>query len=126
MIANRGSRLTNYIIDTISFMFILILHAFVLDGWLHLIPEDGSSFLALYFFILYFGYHFLFEYFWGRTPGKFFTNTIVVDISGTKPTLKALFIRNLSRLIPLDPFSFIINTGWHDSFSQTNVINRTV
>ena len=27
---------------------------YVLDEWLHVIPEDGSPFLAIYFFFLYF------------------------------------------------------------------------
>ena len=51
---DRFTRFGNYIIDTIGVMIIIAIHAFVLDGWLHVIPEDGSPFLAIYFFFLYF------------------------------------------------------------------------
>ena len=122
-IADKGTRFGNYLIDNIAVIILVILHAFILDGVLHVIPEDGSPWLGLYFFVLYFGYHFLFEYFCGRSIGKFITKTKVVDINGDKPSTKALFIRNISRLIPLDNFSFLFGEdGWHDSISETQVI----
>ena len=121
---DRFTRFGNYIIDTIGVMIIIAIHAFVLDGWLHVIPEDGSPFLAIYFFFLYFLYHFLFEYFFSRTPGKFITNTKVVDEDGNKPSIKILLIRNLCRLIPLDNLSFLIGDGWHDEFSGTEVVRN--
>ena len=122
-IADKGTRFGNHIIDNIAVIIIVILHAFVLDGLLHIIPEDGSPWLGLYFFVLYFGYHFLLEFFFGRTIGKFITKTKVVDINGDKPNTKTLFIRNICRLIPLDNFSFLFGEdGWHDSISETQVI----
>jgi len=78
---------------------------------------------VFYFFVLYFGYHFLFEYFCGRTIGKFITKTKVVGPEGEKPGVRTLFIRNICRLIPFDNFSFLLSqTGWHDSISETQVI----
>ncbi len=121
-IADKGTRFGNYIIDKIGFIALIILHAFVLDSWLHVIPEDGSPFLGIYFFVLYVGYHFLFEYFFSRTPGKFFTGTKVTDFNGKKPTARALLIRNVSRLIPFDNISFLGETGWHDVISDTEVV----
>ena len=122
---DRFTRFGNYIIDTIGVMIIIAIHAFVLDGWLHVIPKDGSPFLVIYFFFLYFIYHFLFEYFFSRTPGKFITNTKVVDEDGNKPSIKILLIRNLCRLIPLDNLSFLIGDGWHDEFSRTEVVRNS-
>ena len=61
MIADKGTRLANYVIDNIVFVGIIILHAVVLDGLLNVIPEQGSPLLAIYSLILYFGYYFLFE-----------------------------------------------------------------
>ena len=122
-IADKGTRFGNYLLDTIGFFAIIILHAFILDGLLHVIPDDGSPFLGVYYFVLYFGYHFLFEYFFGRTPGKFVTNTRVTGFDGHKPATKALLIRNASRLIPFDNLSFLFGaTGWHDSISETQVV----
>lgn len=122
-IADKGSRFWNYVIDTIVFLIIIMLHAFVLDELLHAIPEDGSPILAIYFFLLYFGYHFLFEYFFGRTPGKFITNTRVTGLNGNKLTIKELLKRNICRLIPFDNLSFLFGTtGWHDSISDTLVV----
>lgn len=122
---DKFTRFGNYIIDTIGVMIIIAIHAFVLDGWLHVTPQNGSPFLAIYFFFLYFIYHFLFEYFFSRTPGKFITNTKVVDEDGNKPSTKILLIRNLCRLIPLDNLSFLIGDGWHDEFSRTEVIRNS-
>lgn len=122
-IADKGSRFGNHLIDTIGFFIIIMLHAFILDGLLHVIPEDGSPLLGIYYFVLYFGYHFLFEYYFGRTPGKFITNTRVTNLQGQKPTAKELLIRTACRLIPFDNLSFLFGvTGWHDSISETQVI----
>ena len=123
-IADKGTRCANHFIDSIAVMILVMLNAFLLDGLLHIIPEDGSPWLALYFFVLYFGYHFLFEYFCSRTLGKFITKTKVVDLNGDKPNTKTLFIRNICRLIPFDNVSFLFgDTGWHDGISETQVIS---
>jgi uncharacterized RDD family membrane protein YckC len=122
-IADKGTRFGNHFIDNIAVIILVMLNAFLLDGLLHIVPEDGSPWLALYFFVLYFGYHFLFEYFFGRTIGKFITKTKVVAINGDQPNTKTLLIRNISRLIPFDNFSFLLGEdGWHDSISETRVI----
>ena len=40
------------------------------------------------------------------------------------PTQKDFLIRNISRLVPFEAFSFLIgNDGWHDSWSDTRVVN---
>jgi uncharacterized RDD family membrane protein YckC len=122
---DRFTRFGNYVIDTIGIIILLVIHALVLDEWLHVIPEKGSPFLAIYFLFLYFMYHFLFEHFFNRTPGKFITNTKVVDEDGNRPSVKRLLIRNLWRMIPLDHLSFLIGDGWHDRFSGTEVVRNS-
>lgn len=123
-VADKGTRFVNHFIDMICFFTVIMLHAFILDGLLHVIPEGGSNLLGIYFFVLYFGYHFVFEHYFGRTPGKFFTKTKVTDIHGAKPTAKFLVIRNICRLIPFDIFSFLFSKrGWHDSISRTHVVH---
>lgn len=122
-IAGKGTRFGNYVIDKIGFLFIIFLHAMILDGWLEVIPEDGSPFLGFYFFFLYVMYHAIFEHFSRKTPGKFMTKTIVVNGDGSKPNFREILIRSICRLIPFDPLSFLISEkGWHDTISKTKVV----
>ncbi|MCY0978981.1 RDD family protein [Chryseobacterium wangxinyae] len=74
--------------------------------------------------ILFFFYIFILEYLTkGRSIGKFATGTKVIMIDGTAPTAKDYFIRNICRLVPFDALSFLGENGWHDSWSDTRVIN---
>ncbi|MDH6250900.1 putative RDD family membrane protein YckC [Chryseobacterium sp. H1D6B] len=74
--------------------------------------------------MVYFLYVFLMEYFTkGRTVGKYITGTKVISTEGTFPTLQEFFIRNISRFVPFDALSFFGGNGWHDSWSDTRVIN---
>ena len=121
-IADKGARVGNYLVDTVCFLIILSLHYFILGGIFNVMPEDTSGLWDFYFIALYFAYYFLFEYFFGKTPGKFLTKTRVVDRSGNKITLKALLIRSFCRIIPIDYFTFIFGEGMHDILSKTQVI----
>ncbi len=124
-IADKGSRLMNYIIDKIVFIFIIFLHAMILDGWLGIIPEEGSPFLGIYFFFLYVMYHSIFEQLFKKTPGKFITKSIVMKEDESEIKFKNILIRNMCRLIPFDPMSFMGSTkGWHDKLSKTKVVYR--
>lgn len=74
--------------------------------------------------LVYFLYTFLIEYFTkGRSIGKYITGTKVVCIDGTEPTFNDYLIRNISRIVPFDTLSFFGENGWHDSWSETRVIN---
>jgi len=121
--ANKFSRFCNFFVDQIGFLFIIFLHSLLLDGLLGIIPKDGSPWLGLYSLVLYVFYYCLFEFYFGKTPGKFLTRTIVMTEDGRRATFKALLIRSLCRLIPLDPLSFIFSSGWHDELSRTVVVN---
>ncbi|MCS3871308.1 putative RDD family membrane protein YckC [Chryseobacterium ginsenosidimutans] len=73
---------------------------------------------------LYFLYTFLMEYFTnGKTIGKYITGTKVIMTDGQLPTFENYFLRNISRLVPFDGLSFLGENGWHDSWSDTRVIN---
>lgn len=74
--------------------------------------------------VVYFIYLFSMEYLTkGRTIGKYITGTRVLSSDGTQPTLQDYFIRNISRLVPFDSFSFFGYNGWHDNWSNTRVIS---
>ncbi|CAI8728285.1 RDD family protein [Chryseobacterium sp. IT-36CA2] len=69
-------------------------------------------------------YYFLMEnYLDGRTVAKYITGTKVISTDGTKPTTQQIIYRSLSRIVPFDGLSFLGVNGWHDSWSDTRVIN---
>ena len=133
--ASQGTRLLNYLIDfTVFYIFIFFLGIFLgilaaigIEAPLQwLLYLDGNRALDyLVTSILYFIYIFSIEYLTkGKSIGKFITKTQVVSIDGTMPTQKDFLIRNISRLVPFEAFSFLIgNDGWHDSWSDTRVVN---
>lgn len=73
---------------------------------------------------LIFSSYFIQEYFFGKTIGKLFTGTRVVDNDGNKPPAWSIIIRTASRLIPFEALSFLSSDkrGWHDTISDTFVI----
>ena len=120
---DKGTRFGNFIIDIVAFVTLFLLHVLVIDTLFNTAPDPDSPLLQVYYLMLFFGYYFLFEYFWGKTPGKFLTKTKVVDMNGEWPGGKKLLIRTLCRFIPFDNFSFLFGmVGWHDSISGTMVV----
>jgi len=77
---------------------------------------------------IYFLYFCLVEFFLNRTIGK---KILKLEINGFenlkgKVRLKQVLIRNLIRLIPIEPFSIFLNEEhrmWHDIASKTKVID---
>lgn len=121
IIADKGARLGNFIIDSILIVLLILLQYFVLT-----ITDAESEvlgyFFDIYIYIFYFLYYFIFEYFLNKTPGKYLTKTIVVNHFGEKPNLKAQLLRSFARLIFHDQFSYVFGQGLHDSISNTFVI----
>jgi uncharacterized RDD family membrane protein YckC len=124
-IADKGTRLGNFFIDTIIYALISLIFLVLLLVLFPQPPQEESGILEFLPAIFYFLYYFLFETALGKTPGKYLTKTIVVDGQGNKPGLKNIFIRTLSRLIPFDIISYVFGfTGFHDLVSKTSVIKR--
>jgi uncharacterized RDD family membrane protein YckC len=72
--------------------------------------------------VLVFLYYVAFEGIWSRTPGKWVLGTVVVSEAGTKPSLKQVLARTACRFIPFEAFSFLGDSGWHDSIPGTRVM----
>ncbi|RYD90331.1 MAG: RDD family protein [Sphingobacteriales bacterium] len=73
-----------------------------------------------------FVYYFTFESVTdGRTIGKYITGTKALTWYGEKPSAGRTAKRSLCRLIPFNPFSFLAERplGWHDSLSDTVVVD---
>ncbi|MFT5847468.1 MAG: putative RDD family membrane protein YckC [Psychroserpens sp.] len=86
------------------------------------IPFKIKATAFLIYLLVRFVYYFTFELVFSRTPGKFQTQTIVVNKEGKKPSTIQLLIRSLSRFISV--FSGISDDerAVHDTISNTFVI----
>lgn len=131
--ASAGNRFANYIVDLIGYYILAIILGVIL-GLLELIgvrlletvSSMGTIGDLLFTICLWIIYFFIFEFFTQKTLGKLITKTIVVMEDGSKPTFQDVFIRSLCRFIPFEAFSFLGSEvrGWHDSMSNTYVVNE--
>lgn len=134
--ATKGMRFANILVDRIAFnliFFALGLAGGILDGifgmyyftkFFDQLAELGRVADIIITSVIFFFYIFLIEYLTkGRSLGKFVTGTKVLMTDGTEPTVKDYFNRNIIRLVPFDALSFFGENGWHDSWSDTRVIN---
>ena len=73
--------------------------------------------------LLYYVYYFTFELTTGQTIGKMITKTKVVNIDKReKLGFKRIFIRTMSRLIPIDFIFYMFSSnGFHDILSKTEL-----
>lgn len=135
LLASHGQRLLNFIIDLIIqyiiwvsvgqtiLIFSNVTNNYNLSYTLESLSLMEKSVSALVIWILYYG---LTDLYFSRSLAKYFTKTVVVMKDGSKPGRTTIFKRTLSRLIPLDPFSFLgkIPRGWHDLISETYVVKK--
>lgn len=135
VLASRGKRLANFLLDYIIQLILVALLTFLIVIVSELTSSYGlynalivnDSFLASYVlgaFILLL-YYIIIETITARTIGKYITQTKVIMADGSPPHLSDILIRTLCRLIPFEQFSFLDDRGkgWHDSLSKTYVID---
>ncbi|WP_188362941.1 RDD family protein [Flavobacterium orientale] len=134
MLATKGQRLANYLIDlvihniinVVPLLFAWILYEFFgnadLSIWLDSLDSVVDFFISYVIIVIY---YMIMESITGRSLGKYVTNTKVLMADGTQPEPYAIFIRSISRLIPFNAFSFLGNLpkGWHDTLSKTVVVD---
>lgn len=136
LLSSDRDRFFNCIIDSFFilvtiFLFTLIIviagNVFQFDmyrmWWMQIMINLGV--FGTYFSFSIF-YYLVFEFFFGRTIGKFITGSVVVNENGLKPNFRIVCVRTLSRFIPFDALSFLIKSGriWHDSISKTYVVEK--
>jgi uncharacterized RDD family membrane protein YckC len=129
-IAN-GPRFGHFIIDTLCFYFLIIIVTFGLDLFATINHFNLATKLTIDFFasivsiIIYPGLYAFCEHKWQRTPGKFFTKSLIIDEYGNKPDLKAIILRSIVRIVPFDAISCYgdkYSHGWHDRWAKTWVV----
>ena len=128
--ASQSKRFINHIIDLIFMYLFAFAFAFTLGIIISIFSPssayifDTNAFGYVIAFISGMVYFLFFEAVFGRTIGKYITKTKVVDEFGNKPSFNTIFTRSICRFIPFDALSFLFgeNSGWHDTISNTKVI----
>jgi uncharacterized RDD family membrane protein YckC len=117
-----GTRAINFLIDTLI-VFLIAFIAFKVYKWYVLYYH-----IAYYNFGWFFGgsilvYYSIFEGFFARTPGKWFSQCKVVNKDGSRPNIISVLIRSLIRLTIIDMFFIpFLNKTLHDYLSKTEVV----
>ncbi|MBP6758909.1 MAG: RDD family protein [Flavobacterium sp.] len=135
LLATRGQRFMNCILDTLIVHIILVSVATTLVIFGNVINnynfskwiESTTIFQRLLLWaVMLFLYYFLTETYFSRTFAKYFTKTIVVAKDGSRPNKRTITIRTLSRFIPLEGLTFLGTNvrGLHDLFSDTYVVRK--
>ena len=130
--ASKGKRFANYLIDLFILYVIVIVFGVLfypmLDASGAISDGSGGGLITnLLSYLAYLVYYFILEAsLGGKTIGKYITKTRTVDIDGTIPDGVTILKRSLSRFVPFDAFSFLgsQDTGWHDRWSHTMVIDE--
>lgn len=136
--ATTGQRFLHFLLDQIGFFILVIVFfmafgigaSFVAPQIVEDMGSDSTSpAVAILFYALYIGLFLLYyagcETAFQRTPMKFLTGTKVVAENGGRPSFRQILGRNLARLVPFEPFSFLGGqrpVGWHDKWSGTRVV----
>lgn len=134
ILASKNMRFVNHIIDLIAQYAIIygLAYLFFYIGeftgyyglnnfWNGL--SKIEDYIVSYLILLI--YYFSMEALTCRTLGKYVTKTIVVLSDGNNPTYLDILKRSFCRMIPFDALSFLgtIGRGWHDSISNTFVVD---
>ena len=115
-LANEEQRGENLIIDFIISSIFGVAIAFL--------TFKNFTIAFLTYILVRFIYYFTFEYLYGRTPGKYQTQTEVVNETGKKPKIGQLIMRNISRFISILSGISDDERAVHDNLSNTFVIKN--
>ncbi len=125
-VVSGGKRFAHHFVDGIVYYVIYYFFEYL---WFTISKQDSITNLltgfsiSLFFMFAFPIYYILFEHFFQRTPGKFLTKCLVIDIYGNKPKIENNILRNIIRLVPFEGFSCLFNErGWHDRWSDTFVV----
>lgn len=125
MLASKGERLANLILDIViiglATIIISIIVSLITPLYYFELAPKIYVFVHLFYYIYY-------EYRFEATIGKRVTGTRVVRKDGKKLTMLNVFSRTILRFIKIDAFSFVYGSeiGFHDAMSGTIVIKRRV
>jgi len=118
----RGENLSlDFILSSILGIGGVIIYFVMIDDYTE-IPFKIKATAFLIYIAIRFVYYFTFEQLYGRTPGKFDTQTKVVDKNGNKPSMFQIITRNLCRFISVLSGISDDERAIHDMASNTFVV----
>jgi uncharacterized membrane protein SpoIIM required for sporulation/uncharacterized RDD family membrane protein YckC len=124
-LADLGSRFAALLIDAllqITFMLVVFLLVPLVASWVPLpewIKDVGEAILVALGFLVYWGYFFYFEGFRdGQTPGKRMMSIRAVHDGGYPMTARGAAVRNLLRVIDMQPGATLLVGGMSMMFSR--------
>ena len=124
-------RFWHFILDRIFFFALETIFLFSLGiglgllGWAGYLNVLNPTLTDIIFYAIFYpAYYFILETSSQSSLGKLIFGRVVVDEYGDKPTMKQIFIRSVSRIVPFEQLSCLSQTGWHDNWSQTFVISK--
>lgn len=132
--SSNWKRFLNLIVDSVFyiivyyFLYLLMVTVLIVSfpHYLSTLQRDVTELMGMLLNVLLnISFYTLMEYFsGGRSLGKLLTKTKIVTLDGAKPSFNNCLIRSLSRCIPFESFSFFgnVDKGWHDSLSNTRVV----
>lgn len=136
--ADKGRRFVNFLVDNLLMQYVvgfatgyllaLVLIELAPDFLYEVINEPAGTlnyFLFTYMVAIfnYLVYYTLCEkLFKGYTLGKLLSGTRAIRKDGTELTWKDAFLRSLIRLVPFEVFSGLGDEPWHDTWTNTTVI----
>lgn len=131
--ATSGQRFLHLFVDcvvvllTVSPLIEVITFQPLIRNGLNNIAEliGPKALIFLLFALVRSAYYLLFEYLFQASPGKFLTETKVVQDDGEELQTGSSIARTLYRHVPFDALSFVFaHTGWHDVWSKTSVVKE--
>lgn len=124
VVVSRVKRIAHFAID--FFILTTGVHFIVLYIAINVQWSLYIQYQWIFFTILLITYYTISELFFGRTIGKFITESRVISLNGSQPTFYQILLRTLVRLIPFEIFSLmgVSPLGWHDKWSGTMVVSN--
>ncbi|WP_052467111.1 RDD family protein [Psychroserpens damuponensis] len=118
----RGENLgIDFILSSVLGITAVVIYFLLIDDYEY-IPFKIKATAFLIYLVTRFVYYFVFELVFSRTPGKFQTQSKVVNKNGDKPNVIQLFTRSLSRFITLLSGISDDERAIHDQISNTFVV----
>jgi uncharacterized RDD family membrane protein YckC len=136
--ASIGKRLLNYIIDVVfcnygltfatGYLGGMVLNAVNPELLYEIVYEEGAPYW-IYIYVITISTWFLYyticeKAFNGQTLGKLLTGTRAIRDDGQSLTFRDAALRSLSRAVPFEAFSALGGRPWHDSWTNTRVVNK--
>ncbi|WP_052184225.1 RDD family protein [Psychroserpens sp. Hel_I_66] len=124
-LATENERGENLIIDFIFSSILgalgVVFYFYIIDDYQYITFKIKLTAFLVYLAVR-FCYYLLFESIYSRTPGKFETQTKVVDKNGNKPNVFQVIIRSLSRFMSVLSGLSDDERAIHDMTSNTFVV----